>query len=331
MWDTQVTRAVVALGREAIPSDMPVRRRAWPAAVLLAAVGLCTAAPAAADHDPWATYCRYNAGTRTVVVHLATSHVVQLHTYEGRINFVDLTNYQNKGRCGAATIRNTDRIKVTEETPGDSRLQLRHTWGLFAPGYSAEPEGIREIEFALGTLTQLWVLGRPVVANRVVLGASGIAFTSDGDADAAGNALREVSVFGDDGNDLVSARGGYGTGAVWSGPAGVHLAAYGDDGDDKLYGAAGRDILMGDAGSDILRGYGGSDDLDGGTGSDQIYGNGGNDYIRGGYWSDKMWAGPGDDFIEADDATADQVDGGTGKDLADLDVEDTATAVEATR
>ena len=297
---------------------------------MAALVTFFPAVPAAAGHDPWASHCRYDEATRTVSVHLATSHVVQLHTYEGRINVADLTNYENKGPCGSATTRNTDRIDITEETPGDSRLHLRHTWGRFAPGYTRESDGHSEIEIHTGTLTQLWVTGRDV-AERTTIGADGVAFTPDGDADMVGTGLREISVFAEDGDDVISARGGRGTGAWWKAPTGGFLAAYGDDGDDKLYGAGGRDILSGEWGNDLLHGGPGKDDLDGGTGSDLIDGAGGNDYIRGGPWSDQIRAGHGNDYIEADDATADDVDGGDGDDLADIDAADTTVSVESTR
>jgi len=57
---------------------------------------------------------------------------------------------------------------------------------------------------------------------------------------------------------------------------------YGDDGNDRLKGGAGFNVLLGGAGDDHLTGGGNRNLLIGGTGADRIIGNSGDDLLIGG-------------------------------------------------
>jgi len=54
---------------------------------------------------------------------------------------------------------------------------------------------------------------------------------------------------------------------------------YGGDGDDRLKGGGGHDVLLGEAGDDLLVGGGGRDFLIGGTGADRLVGNADDDIL----------------------------------------------------
>src|SRR5688500_20409806 len=105
----------------------------WRWRILAAAIGLAMVAvafiPAKTSAYSWCTYAN-----GVVTVNLAANHVIRLLVVDGRIEFADLTHYQVKGRCGSATVRNTDRIRVTEDDPGNSRLQFDQHTARFGPG-----------------------------------------------------------------------------------------------------------------------------------------------------------------------------------------------------
>ena len=65
----------------------------------------------------------------------------------------------------------------------------------------------------------------------------------------------------------------------------VSLAAwlFGGDGDDRLKGGSGSNVLAGGIGDDLLIGGSGRDFLEGGWGADRLVGNGGEDILIGGY------------------------------------------------
>jgi Ca2+-binding RTX toxin-like protein len=272
--------------------------------------------------------CSYINGV--VSLNLAADHVVRLLVVEGRIRFADLTHYEFRGPCGSATVRNTDRIRITEDEAGNSRLQFDQQIGRFAPGRTLEARGLSEIEVNLGTLRDIWIMGR-TTSEVMTIGELGVNLNGDGDVDLIGSHLAEITVFASDGHDVVRAAGGAGTGDRWLPPTWGYLSASGGEGDDLLGGTRRNDHLYGDGGFDELRGGGGRDSLDGGNYSDVIVGGDGGDYIVGGSWADVVEAGPGDDFIDAYDLTADDLHGGTGFDTASVDGVDDLTSIEATR
>jgi dipeptidyl aminopeptidase/acylaminoacyl peptidase len=80
--------------------------------------------------------------------------------------------------------------------------------------------------------------------------------------------------------------------------------------DDRLIGSPFLDFLKGKSGDDVIRGLGGRDTLTGGTGRDRLEG------------------GDGSDTILARDGRRDVVDGGRGKDYAQVDGLDRITGIE---
>jgi hypothetical protein len=279
--------------------------------------------PAKASGYSWCTYAN-----GVVTLNLAADHVIRLLVVDGQIKFADLAHYEFRGRCGSATVHNTDRIRITEDDPGKGRLQVDQQIGRFGPGRTREASGRSEIEVNLGTLRDIWIMGRPT-SQVITIGERGVNLNGDRDVDLIGSRLAEITVFLNDGDDVVRATGGHGTGDRWLPPTGGYLSAFGSNGRDRLIGTGRADDLDGDGGFDELSGRGGRDSLDGGNRSDVIRGGAGGDYITGGSWADVVFAGPGADFISAYDFTADELHGGTGFDTATVDVEDELTSIEA--
>lgn len=298
------------------------------AAIVLVAVVVATTASAhpVGAHEG-STACTYDAATKTVRLHLSFDHVVRLIVVSGRIEFADLASFQRKGQCGTATNRNTDTIRLTEEQAGTSRLQLGEALGKFAPGATLEATGKSEIEIELGTVRAV-TLGGTDNSDRYAIGSAGISVNTDDDVDIIGT-ITDAWLLGNAGNDIITGRGAYGSGAPLGAPAPGRIYWFsGGDGNDQVRGGDGGDVLDGDWGDDIVNGYAGADDIDGGGGNDTLYGVGGNDTIDGGYGLDTIYAGTGNDTILAHDETADTIDGSSGTDYADVDSQDSATSVE---
>jgi hypothetical protein len=70
---------------------------------------------------------------------------------------------------------------------------------------------------------------------------------------------------------------------------------FGEDGNDRLAGASGRDTVDGGNGDDSLTGGSGRDRVRGGAGNDQLFGNSGNDNLQGGDGTDLLDGGSGND------------------------------------
>jgi len=86
-----------------------------------------------------------------------------------------------------------------------------------------------------------------------------------------------------------------------------------EDGDDRLYGGEGNDIVIGLGGEDRLYGDRGDDILFGCSGVDALEGGDGNDYLNGGEGEDTVNGGAGADIIRYD--ASDVVDAGEGIDM----------------
>lgn len=93
-----------------------------------------------------------------------------------------------------------------------------------------------------------------------------------------------------------------------------------EDGDDRLYGGEGNDIVIGLGGEDRLYGDRGDDILFGCSGVDALEGGDGNDYLDGGEGEDTVNGGAGADIIRY--ASADVIDGGDGFDMLLADSEE---------
>lgn len=109
-------------------------------------------------------------------------------------------------------------------------------------------------------------------------------------------------VFGDAGNDVMG--GGEGNDEI-SGGAGNDLIFAGRSGDDTIGAGAGNDLAYGGSGSD---------DVSGGNGIDELYGGAGDDYVEGGAGDDSLYGGAGGDIIDGGTGD-DNLRGGDGADL----------------
>ncbi|EWY36409.1 hypothetical protein N825_27065 [Skermanella stibiiresistens SB22] len=81
---------------------------------------------------------------------------------------------------------------------------------------------------------------------------------------------------------------------------GGRSAAYGQSGNDRIFGDDAANHLVGQTGNDSLFGRGGDDFLDGGRGNDHLYGEAGNDLIWGGAGNDFLVGGSGNDRVRGD-------------------------------
>ena len=105
------------------------------------------------------------------------------------------------------------------------------------------------------------------------------------------------------------------------------------DGNDRVEGSAGADVINGGAGHDRLEGRGGNDTINGGLGNDEIRGGSGNDILRGDAGNDRIEGDSGNDQLFGGDGD-DDLKGGTGADLIrgeagndDFDDEDAASEI----
>ena len=78
----------------------------------------------------------------------------------------------------------------------------------------------------------------------------------------------------------------------------TQVIAFGNIGDDIIYGGQGFNNFNGDAGNDQLFGNNQGDDLSGGFGFDLLDGGAGNDTLRGDQLDDRLIGGLGDDFLD---------------------------------
>ncbi|WP_267874090.1 DUF4214 domain-containing protein [Massilia soli] len=138
-------------------------------------------------------------------------------------------------------------------------------------------------------------------SGRDVLHGSDLADTLDGGTGGAD------SLYGYGGNDHLSG------GDEPDDAAGDKL--YGGDGDDSLYGNAGRDALFGGSGDDRIFGGTGNDELRGDAGNDLLDGGDGDDFLRDEHGASDMRGGDGDDVLQAlAPSVGNRLDGGAGND-----------------
>ncbi len=138
------------------------------------------------------------------------------------------------------------------------------------------------------------------------------------DTITAGPDLLSVSLQGEAGNDVLT---GSDNGDVITGGDGNDYidARGGDDnvrgnlGADTITGGAGKNALYGDEDNDRINGSGGRDYISGGSGEDRLYGRAGNDTLEGGANVDRLWGDDGDDMLTGG-TSADKLFGGNGND-----------------
>jgi Ca2+-binding RTX toxin-like protein len=116
-----------------------------------------------------------------------------------------------------------------------------------------------------------------------------------------------VRIDGGAGSDTI--HGGGGNDSIYGGSENDTL--YGGPGNDRISGNGSKDLIFGEAGKDRLYGNGGNDRLDGGSGDDRLYGGAGRDYFFG---------AAGNDRIYSRDGVDEQINGGSGRDSAQIDL-----------
>jgi Ca2+-binding RTX toxin-like protein len=255
-------------------------------AVAIACAGaLLAAAPAGA-----AVSCSYSSGTHTMTVELTANFDSASIQRSGSSILV------NAGACGGATVTNTDKI-VLNGSAGRQTVYISMSAGAFEPGFTPEGGGTSEIEFQGSLLsgTDLVSIGGTTGADTITAGTGGFNLNSDGDADITTGGVEQRQIYGDAGNDTLSAAGGLGTGTavtdfvLITGDTGNDVIT-GGEGSDSLYGGDDQDSVEGGSGNDSLSGGLGVDSLQGGGGRDYLYGDAGNDTVAGGGSNDTFYA-----------------------------------------
>jgi Ca2+-binding RTX toxin-like protein len=268
--------------------------------------------------------CTYSAATKTVTAS-APAGTATLVVAAGDIRFGS-----TPGACGDATTANTDAIKVVGAAGTGEKVVIDQSGGAFAPGATAEAGGVSEIEvdINLGDASDQVVVIGTSGDDVLAMGAKGAAVNDDSDVDVTFVPLpSSIELVGGGGKNILTARGGYGAGAVYAGS--VTLRA-GDQGDD-LTGSNLADVIVGGNGADIVNAYSGSDTITGGGGNDKLNGSDGNDDITGGAGADTLSGGNHDDTLRAKDGEADtSINGGSGTDTAfyDAGIDPGPSAVE---
>jgi Ca2+-binding RTX toxin-like protein len=234
--------------------------------------------------------------------------------------------------CGAATTANTDTITVVGAAGTTESITIDQTGGAFAPGATAETGtgAVSEIELAvnLGDATDGVKITGTSGDDTISAGANGVALNGDTDVDLTFGAVPlTLELTGEGGVNTLSARGGNGSGGLFTGR--VVLRA--GDGGDTLRGGLGDDDLFGGEGADTLEGREGNDTMTGAGGADMLSGSVGDDTLTGGSGADTFAGSDGNDTMHADDDAADTtISGGAGIDTAyyDLGLDPNPGAVE---
>jgi Ca2+-binding RTX toxin-like protein len=276
-------------------------------------------APAVAE----AATCSYSALTTTMTVTLNANETATVSTSAAALTL-------NNAPCGVATVLNTNAVTITGNT-GNETAVIDLSNGPLGPGTLVE-SGVSEIEInaalGLGSGDRVTVSGS-TAADDLVIGALGVNLNGDDDPDITTVGVENYTVSGADGDDIVSAAGGDGTGAALTLPASLQ----GDQGDDILESGQANDTIGGGTGIDTLRfpaategvtvslavtaaqntsGAGtdtitGVRNVDGTPFDDTLTGEGSANVINGFDGADRLTGGLGDDTLS----------GGSGSDTAD--------------
>jgi RTX calcium-binding nonapeptide repeat (4 copies) len=260
-----------------MPSKLSMTLRTAPGLQLIVFLIAVGTPSMATTQDP---SCSYDPSTHRVTATMPPS----IHIVDGRIHAGPLP-------CGDATPFNTDEVHATEVAQSIFILDF------LAPGFTSEPEGQSEIEIFIQISfpsNYIVVEGSPV-ADRMILGTSGLNMNGDDDRDiAAPGANWTLSLGG--GRDTFTANGASGTESAFAG----FVQAAGESGADRMTLGRSEGELSGDIGPDLL--IGGSQIrqadqiLRGGGGRDVLRAGPGADYLSGGPGYDKLLGGPGRDF-----------------------------------
>lgn len=259
--------------------------------------------------------CTYDEPSKTVTLTTPSGLFVaaQLSAEGGVISFQE-GSFETGGfgpaqPCGTATTSNTDLIRIQGAAGSLVLLAVDQALGAFAPGFTAEPTGVSEIEFEF-LPNGFFLIGRTAAPTLARLGTADANVNGDDDVDVtfAGTGTA-VGFIGGAGADDLAATGGFGTGD----PATVDFIAVGAEGDDLLVAGRGRAELDGDEGNDILVGGSSADVMNGGVGNDRLTGGAGADGLRGEAGKDVLNGGAKNDFLNGGSGR-DRCVGGPGQD-----------------
>jgi Ca2+-binding RTX toxin-like protein len=264
-------------------------------AIGAATLGLIAALAGASRADAAVT-CSYDDVFKLVTIELNEHNDLADLGLSGAMIRVRFGAVPCPGAGGPPTVNNTNAVLITDNsddpatpapTDGNTRVLIRNP-NDFAPGATQEQgnPAFSEIEFQVNSregFDQIELRSDDVSAGNdvITVGTSGINWNSSAadpapDSELTYSGLDELFFAGGPGNDVVTAQGGNGTGAVFAGPA--HLLMSGDAGVDVFTGGLGNDSLEGGEGDDTLLGGSGDDSMSGGSGDDTIAGgNGSND------------------------------------------------------
>ncbi len=123
-----------------------------------------------------------------------------------------------------------------------------------------------------------------------------------------GSDLQDAVIVGGNGNDIITHR------TYSEDTRNLNTIVLAGDGNDRVDGRDGADMLLGGRGRDIIYGFGGNDYIKGGGGNDLLYGEDGRDFLSGGVGHDELYGGEGKDKILAGSGN-DELYGGDGDDL----------------
>jgi Ca2+-binding RTX toxin-like protein len=261
------------------------------------------------------TLCFLSSKTVTMQVAFAP-HIRMFVTKSGEFNWKD-TETGVVQDCGASTVDNTSTVQVSDftsakQTP-EITLDFTRRWG---PGNELEKVGKSEIEIKIndfdGGHETLALIGTSR-RDHYVAGQLGFNLNGDNDGDdilIPNGPIEELYIKGRDRGDLLTVRGGFGTGGPFltnlvtlqgDGGPDTLRGTSGDErlrgleGDDRMFGAGGIDLIFADDGADLLKGGGGGDELDGMNGGDRLRGQKGPDDLEGGPGPDDLEGGSGND------------------------------------
>ncbi|NVB83297.1 MAG: hypothetical protein HOV81_33305, partial [Kofleriaceae bacterium] len=201
--------------------------------------------------------CTFDTGTGVMTLALEAGDIAWLSVGIG--NTIEVNNIA----CHAATVQTTKRIDIAEASSGDQTVIVDARTGSLGLG-RATGVGLTVV---LGSGNDQFKLIGSNGADRIVVGASGIAFGADPYLDYTLSGVESVTINGDAGNDTISGAGDTVTGAAYPDP----LLLYGGDGTDSLRGGAGDDHCWGGDGDDTFLGgpaADGADSFTGGPGRD---------------------------------------------------------------
>jgi hemolysin type calcium-binding protein len=251
------------------------RARCRLAAAFVLGASFWLAAPATA---PAAVTCHYSSQVLQVDLG-AVGDTAKLNiATDGEISVGNLTTQITCTGTGPPTTTNTNAVNVINHPGASNNVVVIYNAAYFGPGATPEP-GDDEIEIfvflndapgsALAVMT-------PADGGTTRFGTSGInpnALSDEDtpDADIFPTDVPLIMGYGRDGDDVLDAQGGAGTGN----PLTVGLDLIDLGGANSLTGGQGDDRIFGNEGNDLLRGMGGNDQLDPGEGGDDTLDGGG--------------------------------------------------------